>query len=172
MRCIGLLAAFSLRLASIVVADELTQTNAEKSAALSLGVIQPGDIGIHRMFRGRPLPQTLAVYLLHNAQLELYRRTVQDHGDAALTVANFQSRDEYMSLNLDIKPFGIGENHMTLGSSFYGIYAILKTMLLPRSPADGFWELKWRIWNRALIPGREVPLGYLSLLIGGAEAVQ
>ncbi|KAL8756551.1 MAG: hypothetical protein Q9184_004465 [Pyrenodesmia sp. 2 TL-2023] len=58
---------------------------------------------------------------------------------------------------------------MTLGSSFYGVYYILRTILHPEDPADGCFESKWRISNRELASGRERTMGYLNLLLGDTE---
>ncbi|KAL8881936.1 MAG: hypothetical protein Q9192_007684 [Flavoplaca navasiana] len=59
---------------------------------------------------------------------------------------------------------------MTLGSSFYGIASMMQTMLVPARPGDGFWELKWRIFRKAVRPSADVPLGYLNLVLGGNGA--
>ena len=136
-----------------------------------LGVLQPQDIGIQRLYRGRPLPQTWTVYTLYWAQLEIYRRTVQRRGDGILESLNIEAEHQ-SNLRLEIRPYDFGDvsNSMTLGSSFYGIASMAQTMLVPASPRDGFFELKWRIFRKAVRPSADVPLGYLNLVLGGDGA--
>lgn len=164
MRCIRFLVALLFKLLSVVQVGGAPLTSAAGELAASLGIIQPGDIEIHRLFRGRPLSQTFAVYTLYLAQLKLYRRTVYNYGDAEQPPINIGMVG---ALRLEIRP--IARNHMTLGSSFYGVYQILRTILHPEDPADGCFESKWRISNRALAPGRELTMGYLNLLLGVTE---
>lgn len=173
MRSLILLVAFFLEFVSIVVATKFNSTDAENPSATPVGVIRPEDIGIQPLFRGRPVPQAITIYTLYHAQLVLYRRTVQRRGDGVQGPMDFNVDDE-TNLRLEIRPFEQEgrRNDMTLGSSFYGIASMIMTMLNPEDPADGFFELKWRIFNRALVPGFEVPMGYLNLLRGSPEAFQ
>ncbi|KAL8902632.1 MAG: hypothetical protein Q9207_004514 [Kuettlingeria erythrocarpa] len=109
----------------------------------SVGVIEPRDLVIARLFRGRPLPQNLAVYTLYSAELDLYRNTVFHYGDAEVpSITIGVARD----LQLEIRP--IARNNPTLGSSFYGICYILQLMLHPDYPTERFFESKWRVSNR------------------------
>ncbi|KAL8888775.1 MAG: hypothetical protein Q9215_003838 [Flavoplaca cf. flavocitrina] len=143
----------------------------ESGPTIPVGVLQPQDIGIQRLYRGRPLPQTWTVYTLYWAQLEIYRRTVQRRGDGILESLNIEA-EHSSNLRLEIRPYEFGDrsNSMTLGSSFYGIPSMLQTMLLPARPGDGFFELKWRIFRKASRPSADVPLGYLNLVLGGDGA--
>ncbi|KAL8804385.1 MAG: hypothetical protein Q9182_002580 [Xanthomendoza sp. 2 TL-2023] len=145
-------------------------SNIVNGSAVSLGVVQPHDLEIDRMWKGRSLDDiSLVISTLHVAQLELYRRTVQNHGDAAQPSMDVRTA---LGLTLEVRPIEIPNNHMTLGYAFYGVDFMMQTMLLPQTPADGFWELKWRIWSKAMTPGRDVPVGYLSLLLGDPETEQ
>ncbi|KAL8676503.1 MAG: hypothetical protein Q9224_007281, partial [Gallowayella concinna] len=164
MPCINLLIPFLLIFASDILANAPAPSNIGNAAAVSLGITQLQDIGIDQLWRGRPLDEeSITIYTLHFSQLELYRRTVQNRGDAALPPLDIRTAEAY--LRLEIRPFETQGTHMTLGSSFYGAYIIMRTMLLPETPAGGYWELKWRISNSAMIPGKEVPIGYLNLLL-------
>ena len=164
-----LLFAFSF----IVTATNVNSTNLDNAPTTSVGVVQPQDIGVQRLFRGRPLPQPITVYTLYYAKLALYRRTVRRHGDAILGSMDFDLNQE-PNLRLEIRSFEQEgkRNFMTIGTSFYSVSSMIKTMLNPENPADGFWELRWRVFNRALVPGSEVPMGYLNLLLGNAETSQ
>ncbi len=154
-------------------AAEVASAPLENRPTVPLGVLQPQDIGIQRLYRGRPLPQTWTVYTLYWAQLVIYRRTVQRRGDGILESLNIETEHQ-SNLRLEIRPYEFGDrsNSMTLGSSFYGISSMLQTMLVPARPGDGFWELKWRIFRKAVRPTADVPLGYLNLLLGGDGADQ
>ncbi|KAL8848488.1 MAG: hypothetical protein Q9221_006490 [Calogaya cf. arnoldii] len=167
MRFISLSAAV---LCFLKTAADASSVNPENVSATSLGVLQPQDIGIQRLYRGRPLPHEFATYTLYYAQLELYRRTVRRRGDAIQGPLDISLEDQ-ANLHLEIRSFEYGhERHfMTLGSSLYGIASMLQTMLNPDGPNDGFFELKWKIFRRAsaIRPRADVPLGYLNVLLGG-----
>lgn len=144
----------------------VVSASAQNVSVKSGGVLQPQDIGTRRMSRGRPIPELYTIYTLFYTQLELYRRTVEKHGDAEQETLDVQ--DE-MNLRLEIRSFEYAHqiNSMTLGSSFYGIASMIESMLNPENPADGFWEQKWRVFRKAVKPQIvDVPLGYLSLLMG------
>lgn len=170
-----------MRLISLWSAVVLVSTQAanvasaplENGPTVPVGVVQPQDIGIQRLYRGRPLPQTWTVYTLYWAQLVIYRRTVQRRGDGILDSLNIEAEHQ-SNLRLEIRPYEYGDrtNSMTLGSSFYGIFSMMQTMLAPARPGDGFWELKWRIFRKAVRPSADVPLGYLNLLLGRDGAVR
>ncbi|KAI4236052.1 MAG: hypothetical protein LQ349_002788 [Xanthoria aureola] len=159
---VGLLFTVAAKVGSVPVAP------AENVSASSVGVLQPQDIGIQRLYRGRPIPHGWTIYTLYWAQLEIYRRTVQHRGDGLQAPLDIEL-EHHSNLRLEIRPYAYGEgiNSMTLGSSWYGISSMMQTMLVPQGPADGFWELKWRIFRKAIRPRVDVPLGYLNLLLGG-----
>ncbi|KAL8644365.1 MAG: hypothetical protein Q9226_007802 [Calogaya cf. arnoldii] len=152
----------------LITAANVNSVNAENGSATSLGVLQPQDIGIQRLYRGRPLPHEFATYTLYYAQLELYRRTVRRRGDAIQGPLDISLEDQ-ANLRLEIRSFEYGhERHfMTLGSSLYGIASMLQTMLNPEGPNDGFFELRWKIFRKPARPRPDVPLGYLNVLLGG-----
>ena len=147
-------------IALIVTSTALPFANAVNVSA-SLGVIAPTDLGIVRHFRGNPLPQSPTIELLHHAQLDLYRKTVRQGGDGELPLWAKQQ----FGLDLQIRPFKLPLNYMTLGSSFYSILWVVQTMFHPSSPADGFWEFEWKIINRMMRPPDPFPMGYISLRI-------
>lgn len=159
---VGLLFTITAKVGTVPVAP------AENVSASSVGVLQPQDIGIQRLYRGRPVPHGWTIYTLYWAQLEIYRRTVQHRGDGLQGSLDIEL-EHRSNLRLEIRPFTYGErlNSMTLGSSLYGISSMMQTMLVPQGPADGFWELKWRIFQKVIRPQVDVPLGYLNLLLGG-----
>ncbi|KAL8991546.1 MAG: hypothetical protein Q9169_007842, partial [Polycauliona sp. 2 TL-2023] len=167
MRFISLLAAIFIY---TVAAANVGSTKVENISATQLGVLQPQDIGIQRLYRGRPIPQQFTTYLLYYAQLVFYRRTVLSRGDAVLGRLDITLEDQ-ANLRLEIRDLERAERggSMTLGSSLYGIVSMLQTMLNPESSTDGFWELKWRIFHKVTSAGsrNNVPLGYVNLVLGG-----
>ena len=168
MRSIRDLCILCFGFASIVPAFP---TSAKNYSTSLLDVIKPQDIGFLRGFRGRALPEKATVWFLYRAQLELYRRTVRLSGDADLPFWDVKTTDDY-KLELKIQRFDAAQNTMTIGSSFYAIYYILQTELVPKKPEDGFWELEWTILNRAMLPGSEIPIGHISLKIGDAQILR
>lgn len=167
MRFISLWAPVGLLFIVAATVGSVPVVPAENVSASAVGVLQPQDIGIQRLYRGRPIPQGWTIYTLYWAQLEIYRRTVQHRGDGLQGSLDIEL-EHHSNLRLEIRPFTYGQrvNSMTLGSSLYGISSMIQTMLVPQGPADGFWELKWRIFRKVIRPEVDVPLGYLNLLLG------
>ncbi|KAL8802786.1 MAG: hypothetical protein Q9200_006460, partial [Gallowayella weberi] len=164
MRLINLLIVFLVTFASDIIANAAAPSNIVNGSAVSLGVVQPQDIGIDRLWKGRSLDDhSLVISTLYVAQLELYRRTVHNPGDAALPYMDIRTE---LGLRLELRALEKSYNHMSLGYAFYGVQFLIQTMLLPQSPADDFLESSWRIWSKAVIPGSDVPVGYLNLLLG------
>ncbi len=161
MWCIKPLVAFFLCIFSVIPVSGAPPAHVP-SQQPSLGVIEPRDLVIARSFRGRPLPRTLTIYTLYSAELDLYRNTVFHYGDAEVPSIIIGVGRE---LQLEIIP--IARDYPTLGSSFYGVCYILQIMLHPDYPGEDFFESKWRVSNRVLVPGREVPMIYLNLLLHG-----
>lgn len=168
MRYIRDLCILCFGFASIVLA---IPARARNSSISLLDVIKPQDIGILRGFRGRALPERATVWFLYRAQLELYRRTVRLGGDADLPIWDVKTTDD-RKLELKIRRFDAAQTTMTIGSSFYAIYYILQTELVPQQPEDGFWELEWTIINKAMSTGHEIPMGHISLKITDAQTLQ
>ena len=168
MRYIRNLCILCFGFASIVLANP---TGARNSSTSLQDVIKRQDIGIIRDFRGRALPGRATVWFLCRAQLELYQRTVRLGGDADLPIWDVKTTDEHR-LELRFRQFSAAQNTMTIGSSFYAIYYILHTELVPQQPEDGFWELEWTIINRATLPGYEIPMGHVSLKVAAAQTLQ
>lgn len=166
MWCFKALVAFSVGVSSAIPVDEASRADTPSQQA-SLGIIKPGDLTIARFFRGRPLPPTNAVYTLYSAELALYRNTVYHYGDAEVPPITISVQRD---LQLEITP--IARNNPTLGASFLGVCYILQIMLHPSYPDVGFLESKWRVSNRVLVPGREVPIVYLNLLLSGGGSLR
>lgn len=162
MRYIAILAVCSLGLASTILADESTSTNVTEPSAVSLGVIQATDIGHVPLSQGQPLPPGQTIYFLHIVRLQLYRMTVQAHGDVDLAEARtFRYEKIDANLKLDIRPL-TNTVHMTLGSSFYGVWELMQSMLSPHHPGEGFFETNWMI-SRLGTAGYDVPMGYIAI---------
>ena len=162
MRYIARLAVFSIGLASTILADESNPTNATEPSAVSLGVIQATDISHVQLGQGQPLPPGQTTYFLHIVRLELYRMTVQTRGDADLAgVRTFRYDKVDANLKLDIKPF-TNRIPMTLGTSFYGVWELVGSMLHPVHQGDGFFETNWMISKKGVV-GRIVPMGYIAI---------
>ncbi len=159
MRYIATMAVLSLGLASTILANEPTSTNA---TAVSLGVIQATDISHVQLSQGQRLPPGQTIYFLHIARLELYRSTVQAQGDMDLPQErNYRYEKVDANLKLSIKPF-TNRIYMTLGSSFYGVWELMQSMLYLHHPGDGFFETKWMI-SKMGFGGRNVPMGYIAI---------
>lgn len=165
VRYIAILAIFSLRFASTILAVESTPTNAGESSAVPLGVIQAPDISHVQLETGQPLPPGQTIYFLHIVRLELYRLTVQARGDVDLDERTFCYDESDANLKLNIKPF-THRNHMTLGSSFYGVWELMRSMLRPHQQGDGFFETKWMI-SKTGTRGRNIPMGYIAISNAG-----
>lgn len=132
-------------------------------------VIERDDIGIILKSRGKPIPVGTSIHLLSVAMLRLYRETVENQGDMKLPFWTVPWADEHASIVFEIRSFDRGRNMMSLGSSFYAIHFIIQSMLNPRTPTSGFRELEWQIINKAISPGYEIPLGYISLRLKDAS---
>lgn len=169
MRYIAIWAVFSLGFASIILADEPAPTNAGEPSAVPLGVIQATDISHVQLDQGQPLPPGQTTYFLHIVRLELYRMTVQARGDVDLAgVRTFRYDKVDANLKLDIKPF-TNWVHMTLGTSFYGVWELMQSMLHPVHQGGGFFETNWMISKKGVL-GRNIPMGYI--VISGAGTLQ
>lgn len=164
-RYIGILAIFSLGFASTILAVEPTTANAGESSAVQLGVIQATNISHIQLNTGQPLPPGQTVYFLHVVRLALYRLTVQACGDVDLEKRTYLYDEIDAKLELDIKPF-TNRNHMTLGSSFCGVWELMQSMLRPNQQGDGFFETDWMISKRRA-SGHNVPMGYIDISNAG-----
>jgi len=172
MQCVSLLVALFLGFKSMVLGNELTIINAEKSSLVSLDVIHPGQLQILRVQKGRSVPPLSTACLLNIALIDLYRKTVRALGDAVVEreiAIGIEHEESFASLR--IKTLHHPGNDMTLGSALYGTGFVINSMLLPVQPDDGFWAGKWVVRHVGLTPEHPVPIGSIEV-IAGTEAPQ